>query len=329
MSRQEDTEKTESAAREEIVIGISACLLGQMVRFDGGHKRDDFILNTVSRFVRFVPVCPEVDIGLGTPREAIRLVRSDAEPRLVGTKTGTDLTARMQRYARRRVRELAAVDLSGYILKKDSPSCGLHRVRVYDANNVPSKNGRGLFAVGLVERLPLLPVEEEGRLRDPRLRENFFERVFAYRRLRQLFGRRWSIGDLVRFHTAEKLLLLAHDPGIYRQLGKLVAEAKLRTRKELAEEYQSLFMASLAKLATKGRHMNVLQHITGHFKKLLDREDRAEITGVVRDFRAGVVPLVVPVTLIRHHVRRHQLEYLSGQTYLEPHPKELMLRNHV
>jgi uncharacterized protein YbgA (DUF1722 family) len=235
----------------------------------------------------------------------------------------------MRRYGKQKVRELKDLDLSGYIFKKDSPSCGLFRVKLYDQNDVPSRTGRGLFAEAFVEANPHLPVEEEGRLRDLRLRENFFERVFAYRRLTELFRSRWSIGDLVRFHTAEKFLLMAHDMETFRSLGRLVAEAKRLSRKELAEEYKTAFMAALSKKATPRKQANVLQHMAGFLKKLVDRESRAELASVIEDFRLGLVPVVVPITLIRHHVRLHAVDYLSGQTYLEPHPKELMLRNHV
>ena len=178
-------------------------------------------------------------------------------------------------------------------------------------------------------RHSLLPVEEEGRLRDPRLRENFFERVFAYWRMKSLFSSRWRVGDLVRFHTAEKLLLMAHDPKAHSLLGRVVAGAKGRPRRELIEEYETAFMEILKKLATLRKHTNVLHHVLGHFKKLLTPEDRSEILQVIEDFRRGHVPLVVPVTLLRHHVRRHEVTYLAGQSYLEPHPKQLMLRNHV
>jgi uncharacterized protein YbgA (DUF1722 family) len=205
----------------------------------------------------------------------------------------------------------------------------MERVKIWGRRGAPTKNGRGLFAEALMERLPLLPVEEEGRLNDPRLRENFFERVFAYRRLATLFSGRWTRGDLVAFHTREKLLLMAHDREAYRTLGRLVADVKGRPRREVVEEYRTVFMTGLRKIATVRKHTNVLQHILGYFKKLLPAGDRHELIRIIEDFRAGLVPLVVPVTLARHYVRRCDVEYLEGQTYLEPHPKELMLRNHV
>ncbi len=314
-----------------IRIGISSCLLGERVRHDGGHKRDSYLTDTLARFVSFVPVCPEAELGLGTPRETLRLVRPDkasAAQQLV-TKSGVDITRDMRRFAESRVRQLEREDLCGYVLKKDSPSCGLFRVRVYDWNGAPTRNGRGLFAEVLAERLPLLPIEEEGRLHDAPLRENFLERVFAYRRLKDLFAGRWKAGDLVRFHTSEKLLLFAHDEPTYRELGRLVARVKELPRAELRSNYETLFMRALGKRATVRRHVNVLQHASGHLKTVADERDRAELRDVIGDYHRGLVPLIVPITLIRHHVRRHDVSYLAGQTYLEPHPCELMLRNHA
>jgi uncharacterized protein YbgA (DUF1722 family)/uncharacterized protein YbbK (DUF523 family) len=310
-------------------IGISSCLLGQAVRFDGGHKRDAFLTETFGRFVEWVPVCPEVECGLGTPRESMRLVRVRDGVRLLTVKTAVDLTDQMDKYSRRRVAQLASEELCGYVLKKDSPSCGLERVKVYDAHSVPAKTGRGLFAARLLERFPELPVEEEGRLSDPRLRENFVERVFAYWRLRGLLDDRWNLGALVRFHTAHKLILMAHSPEAYRRLGRLVARARTIPHQELERRYAQAFMAALAVVATPRRHANVLQHMAGYLKDRLDRESKAELLGAIEEYRRGLVPLIVPITLMRHHVRVHDVAYLAGQVYLEPHPKELMLRNHV
>ena len=313
-----------------IRVGISACLLGEEVRFDGGHKRDAFLTDEFGRFVEWVPVCPEVEAGFGTPREAMHLRRSAGELRLVMVKTERDVTAPMERLIRRRVPALAAEELSGYVLKKNSPSCGLERVKVYDRDGaLSSEKGRGLFADALISRFPLLPVEEEGRLFDPRLRENFVERVFAYSRLQTLFGGRWGAGSLVAFHTAHKLILMAHSPDAYRRLGVLVAAPRQFSRAELQQRYSQEFMGALAVIATPRRHTNVLQHMAGYFKKLLDRESKAELQSTIDDYRRGLLPLIVPITLLRHHVRVYGVEYLAGQLYLQPHPKELMLRNHA
>jgi uncharacterized protein YbgA (DUF1722 family)/uncharacterized protein YbbK (DUF523 family) len=312
-----------------IRIGVSSCLLGQSVRYDGGHKRDDFVAGPLAAFVTFVPVCPEVELGMGIPRPPIRLVRAGGEVRLVEPRTGADHTAAMRRWAEARIAELEAEDLCGYVLKKDSPSCGMERVKVYRAQGPGARDGTGLFAEALMRRLPLLPVEEEGRLRDPGLRENFVERVFAYRRLRDLFAGRWALADLVRFHTAEKYLLLAHQPSGYQALGRLVARAKHVPRRELAASYAEAYMRALRVPATRGKNANALTHMAGYFKDRLDAGDKAELHQAIADYRRGLVPLVVPVTLLRHHVRRIGEPYLAGQVYLEPHPKELMLRNHV
>jgi uncharacterized protein YbgA (DUF1722 family)/uncharacterized protein YbbK (DUF523 family) len=325
-----------STDRDRPRIGISRCLLGDEVRHDGGHKRDAFLVSTFGRFVEWVPVCPEVEAGMGTPREAIHLVESqDGIPsgrhrvRLLGVKSRTDWTTALATFSASRVKTLGDQGLSGYVLKKDSPSCGLERVRVYGTGGAPQRSGRGLFAEALVQAWPTLPIEEEGRLNDPVLRENFVERVFAYQRLRAFFDGRWTTGDLVRFHTAHKLQLLSHSRPRYAELGRLVANARHMRRRDVASQYESLFMEALARLATPGRHADVMMHAVGHLKRRIDASDRDELLGAIDDHRRGLVPLVVPITLIQHHVRRHDAEYLRGQTYLAPHPRELSLRNHV
>ena len=274
-------------------------------------------------------MCPEVEAGFGTPRESMRLVSRDGRLRLVTVKTGVDLTARMEHFAHRRAAALEAAGLCGYVLKKDSPSCGLLRVKVYNGPGVPARSGQGLFATALTARLPCLPVEEEGRLADPHLRENFVERVFAYQRLREHFANRWTVGTLVRFHTAHKLALMAHSVKAYQELGRLVAGSRTLPRRDVETAYTEGFMTALAVVATPRRHVNVLQHMAGYFKRTLDAVDRAELQTVIEDYGRGLVPLVVPIALVRHHVRRHGVTYLADQTYLAPHPKELMLRNHV
>ena len=309
---------------DEIRIGISACLLGEPVRYDGGHKRDSFLVNVLGKVVTFVPVCPEVEVGMGTPRETLRLVRRADGLHTIAKESGADHTRAMREYAERRVAALQAMDLTGYILKKDSPSCGMEHVKVYDTKSAPSKSGQGLFAEALLRRCPLLPVEEEGRLQDARLRENFLERVFAFHRLRRFFASRWQVGDLVTFHTAEKFLVLAHDPAGYQALGRLVAGAKRAAHDRLATAYQGAFMTALKKVATARRHTNVLEHLAGFFKEQLSKDEKQELMGLVRDYRQGLVPLIVPLTLVRYYVRLYDVGYLKGQTYLELLPKELM-----
>ncbi|NLE40034.1 MAG: DUF523 and DUF1722 domain-containing protein [Pirellulaceae bacterium] len=314
---------------EPIRIGISTCLLGKRVRYDGGHKHDPFLTNTLGRYFEWVPSCPEVEIGLGIPRPTIRLQTGEDGIRLVMPDRGDDLTAKMQAYSRERARQLEREDLRGYVLKKQSPSCGMERVKVYQARGMPRRDGVGLFAAAMLEHFPNLPIEEEGRLHDPKLRENWIERVFAYHRLRALFAGRFSVGQLVDFHTRHKFMLMAHSPSAYQQLGRMVAAAKSMPRDQLRAEYESQFMAAMRLIATTRKNTNVLQHILGFFKKDLDRPAREELIEKIDDYHRGYVPLIVPLTLINHYVRLLDVSYLRDQIYLNPHPKELALRNHV
>ena len=312
-----------------IRIGISSCLLGQEVRYDGDHKRDRFLTDVLGRFVEWVPVCPEVEVGMGIPRPMLRLVRSGDDLRMVAERSGEDHTRGMRSFARKRVAALRKLDLAGYVLKKDSPSCGMARVRLYGEKGMPEKKGRGLFAQALLEGIPQLPIEEEGRLHDPALRENFIERVFAYRRLRDLFRGRWSVSSLVAFHTAHKLQLMSHEPQAYQRLGRLVGEAKSMDRDALRSRYTDGFMEALVRKATPRRNVNAMHHMLGFFRKHLDARSKQELLGLIEDYRNGLVPLVVPLTLIRHHVERCDIASLRDQHYLAPHPVELMLRNRV
>ena len=312
-----------------IRVGVSSCLLGRAVRFDGGHKRDAFLTETFGRFVEWVPVCPEVELGLGVPRPTLRLERAGDGVRLVEKGSGRDLTAAMRRFAARRAAELARQDLCGYVLKARSPSCGMERVKVRDAQGGPAPGSRGIYAAGLLAAFPELPAEEEGRLQDPVLRENWVERVFAYRRLRALFSERFTAGHVVAFHTAHKLQLLAHSPAAHRGLGRLVAGLRGVPSAEFRARYSRGFMAALTTRASRGRNANVLQHMAGYLRNGLDAADRAELGESIGAYRRGLVPLVVPITLVRHHARRQDAAYLLGQVYLDPHPQELMLRNHV
>jgi len=315
---------------DRIRLGVSACLLGDAVRYDGGHKRDAFLVDTLGPFVEWVPVCPEVEVGLGVPRPPIRLVGDDpSAPRLVVERGGEDLTVRMRRWAAGRIAELRGLALHGYVLKRASPSCGLIGVRVYGADGKPGRVGRGLYAAALVEALPLLPVEEEGRLNDSAIRESFIERVFAAARWQAFVATPPRARDLVAFHAAHKFAILAHSPRDYAELGRLVAGAGPRLAAETLATYGTRFMRALAVRATRARHVNVLQHLAGFFKRQLGDDERAELVEVIAEYQRGLVPLVVPLTLLKHHVRRLGLAYLADQVYLSPHPKELMLRNHV
>lgn len=316
-----------SSPPDRIRIGISSCLLGERVRYDGNHKQDSFIRETLGRVFDFIAVCPEVAIGMGVPRPPIRLTGDPQSPRVVGVQDpALDVTAALTAYGRRMALELDGI--SGYIFKGKSPSCGLRRVKVY-GGGAPSMRGTGVYAREIVQRRPLLPAEEEGRLGDPVLRENFIARVFAYRRWQSLLASGFSVGKLVEFHTAHKLSLMSHGTEYYRALGRLVADAKSHRPAVLCERYGAAFMAALQRSATHKRHTDVLMHVMGYLKTRLDKGDKAELLEVIESYRLGHVPLIVPITLLRHYFRRFPDEYIAKQVYLNPHPAELMLRNGI
>ena len=312
-----------------IRLGISTCLLGEPVRYDGGHKRDRFITDTLGQYVEFVPVCPETECGLGVPRESMRLQGDPASPRLVTSRTGVDHTDRMVAWAERRLKELEKEDLCGFIFKSDSPSSGMERVRVYSDKGMPERKGVGIFARMFMEHFPLLPVEEEGRLHDPKLRENFIESIFTLKRWRDLLKDHPTRGKLVAFYTEHKLLILSHSPKHSQLMGKLVAGAKQFPLGKLYREYEALFVAALMVKTTVKKHTNVLQHMMGYFKKELSPDEKQELMEVIDGYHEGLAPLIVPITLLRHYVRKYDQPYLKEQVYLNPHPVELKLRNHV
>lgn len=314
---------------ESIRILVSACLLGDEVRYDGSHKRDAFIVETLGRFFEYVKVCPEVEAGMSVPREPIRLVGDAASPRLMTSRSGEDLTDLVAGFTRRRLDELAAMDLCGYICKKDSPSSGMQRVKVYGASGIPEKTGAGVFTRAFMERFPQIPVEEEGRLNDPILRESFIERVFCLKRWRDFARKERGRARLVEFHTDHKLLLLTHGRVAYTDLGRLVARAKEMTLDEAYERYGDAFQKAVSRPATRKRTYDVLLHMLGYFKDVLSADEKQEMLELVGRYHEGQVPLVVPLTLFGHHIRKHDVTYLSRQVFLSPHPVELMLRNHV
>jgi len=329
MNQETENQSTDEEAQfEKIPVGISSCLLGQEVRFDGGHKRDSYVMGTLSDYFAFVPFCPEAAVGLGIPRQPIRLVRRGEEIRAVGVRTPElDPTDDLAAFANRTVSQLGHI--SGYILKNASPSCGMERVKVYNDKGMPDRVGVGVFAGVVLKSLPLLPVEEEGRLGDSVLRENFIERVFVYRRWQQMMRDGLTPNELVEFHSDHKYLILAHNQEAYRQLGRMVADSGKADLKQLAADYVSLLMNTLKRPATPRQHVNVLQHLLGYLKEHLDKTDREEMTETIEQYRRGLLPLIVPITLIRHHFRRHPEPYVMRQYYLSPHPKELMLRNRI
>ena len=310
----------------EIVLGISSCLLGNEVRYDGSHKRNAYITKTLGRYFTFVPFCPEMSIGLGTPRPTLRLVGKESVVKLVEVKNpDNDFTALMEDYAEKATQSLD--HLCGFILKKGSPSCGMERVKIYHRNGMPDTNGSGLFARTLLARYPNLPVEEEGRLNDSILKENFIERVFVYYRWQQLKQEGLSVNRLMEFHSRHKFNLLAHDESVYRSLGPLVAACTPETLEETAASYISGLMQSLRKPATRKRHTNVLMHVAGFLKKSLQSGDKAELGEILDKYRRGQLPLIVPLTLLRHHLRKAPNQYIEKQYYMSPYPEELMLRN--
>lgn len=311
-----------------IKVGVSSCLLGEKVRYDGGHKHDHYITDVLGKFFTFVPVCPEVGCGMPIPREAMRLEGDPEHPRLVTNKTRIDKTEQMRAFCRQKVTELADEELCGFIFKKDSPSSGLFRVKVYN-EGMPARSGSGLFAAAVVKHFPLLPVEEEGRLNDAAIRENFIERIFCCRRWKDFLLDSPDLGRLVTFHARHKLLILAHSTSIYREMGSLVAHGKEMSWPELAQSYEALFMKALALHATVKKNTNVLMHIMGYFKRDLSAAEKEELLGVIREYHDRLVPLIVPITLLKHYVGKYGQSYLHQQYYLSPHPAELMLRNHV
>ncbi len=314
---------------EKIKLGISTCLLGENVRYDGGHKLDRFLTDTLGQYVEYVPVCPEVECGLPIPRESMHLEGNPESPRLVTSRTKQDMTDRMVKWAQKRVVDLEKEELCGFIFKSDSPSSGMERVKVYNEKGMPVKKGVGMFARIFVDYYPLLPVEDEGRLHDPKLRENFIERIFTLKRWREVLMRKKIRGNVVDFHTCHKLLILSHSPKHSQLLGKLVARAKDISLKELYQQYQTILMEVLQLKTTPKKNANVLMHMMGYFKEELSSDEKKELLEVIENYRQEYIPLIVPITLSNHYVRKYNQSYLKQQVYLNPHPLELQLRNHV
>jgi len=310
-------------------VAISLCLLGEEVRHDGGHKRARYATDVLAEYFEWAPVCPEVEVGMGIPREPIRLLADGDTVRLVGVRSERDWTGEMAAYSAAKVEELAAMDIDGFILKKDSPSCGMERVKLYNVKGMPTRDGVGAFARVLLEHMTTLPVEEEGRLNDAGLRENFITRVYTYQRWRALLRDGLTPATLVEFHTRHKLLLMAHSPKHYYEMGPMVAEAGTRDLGELGPEYERLLMRALAKPATTQRQVNTLHHLCGFLKSELDADEKAELLDVIEQYRQGIVPIVAPLTLLRSHLRRISHPWVNQQVYLAPYPRELGLRSHV
>ena len=313
---------------EKIKMGISSCLLGEKVRYDGGNKLDRFITNTLGQYFECVQVCPECEYGLPIPREPLHLVGRPESPRLITIKTGIDHTEKMLRWAEKKLGELAQKNLCGFIFKSKSPSSGIGGVKVHTPSGIPSQRGVGIFGGAFMKRFPLTPVIDDGRLHNPQLRENFIESVFVFQRWQKL-QKSGGINDLVWFHTSHKLLMLAHSPKHYSALGRLVAGAKRVKQETLFSAYLKGFMEGMRLLATPKKNANVLLHIAEYFKKLISSDEKQELLEVIENYRTGLIPLIIPITLVKHYVRKYTVTYLQKQYYLNPHPMELMLRNHV
>jgi uncharacterized protein YbgA (DUF1722 family)/uncharacterized protein YbbK (DUF523 family) len=312
---------------EKIKLGISSCLLGENVRYDGGHKLDQFLKNTWGEYVEYVPVCPESECGLGVPREVMHLKGDPASPRLITTHTGQDMTRRMMTWAQSRVIQLEKEALCGFIFKSDSPNCGIARIKIYNENTMLVKKGMGIFAGIFMVHFPLLPVEDEERLNNPVLRENFVERIFTLKRWRKMLKKKRNRRNLIDFHTKHKLLTLAHSPRHYQRMEKLVSGQENISLPELIRRYQVLLLESLELKTTPQKNTNVLLHIMDYFKKRLSAGEKKELLEVISHYQKGYLPLVVSVTLFNRYVRKYDQPYLKEQIYLNPHPLELQLRS--
>ncbi len=312
-----------------IKIGISSCLLGNRVRYDGGHQHDRLITETLGKYFQYVPVCPEEECGLGTPREAMHLAGDPDKPRLVTRKTGIDHTEKILSWARKKVSDLEKEKLQGFIFKSRSPSSGMERIKVIGDDGKVRNTGVGMFAREFMNHFPLLPVEEDGRLHDIGIRENFIQRIFAYNRWRSLLAENKSLGGLVAFHTKHKLLIMSHSETHYREMGRLVAHGKENQLSEVFTKYEKMLLEALRLKTTVKKNINVLTHMLGYFKKVLSSDEKKEMLDIIEQYRHQYIPLIVPVTLINHYVRKYDDKYLAGQYYLSPHPLELKLRNHA
>ncbi|ALO46814.1 YbgA family protein [Pseudohongiella spirulinae] len=312
---------------EKIPVGISACLLGEEVRFNGGHKQHSYIQKTLGEYFSFRTFCPEVDIGLGIPRKPIRLIRRDEQVICVDIEDyKLDYTQQLRDSADAQQGWIR--DMCGFILKKDSPSCGMERVKVYEGHGT-TKDGAGIFAETMMQRFPALPVEEEGRLGDAVLRENFIQRVYVMYRWRQLLRDGLTVASLTDFHARHKLILMSHCQAAYRALGPLLAGARKDNVQEIAGQYIPQLMTALKKRASRGDHVNVLQHIQGYLKADLDADDKAELRESFERYRQGLLPLIVPITLLNHHFRKYPNDYISRSWYMHPYPAEMALQNHI
>ncbi len=314
------------APPEKIPLGISSCLLGEKVRFDGGHKQNRYILDTLGQYFSFRPFCPELAIGLGVPRETIRLVTDGDDVRAVGNKSA-DLDVTLPLTEAAHAQRDWHREIFGYIVKKDSPSCGMERVKVY-RGEMAQRDGAGLYTATMMQNFPTLPVEEEGRLGDPVLRESFVKRVYINKRWHELVASGLDWAALTEFHARHKLILMSHSQDRARELGRELSEAhRSETVEAYAPRYLDDMMRILRIFAKRSNHVNVLEHIRGYLKHDLDRDDKQELGESIENYRLGRLPLIVPITLLRHHFRKCPNDYIERSYYMQPHPDELMLLN--
>lgn len=313
--------------QKKIKIGVSSCLLGEKVRHDGGSKKQNFITDVLSHYFEFIPTCPEVDIGLGVPRPTIHLIKDPKSPRLVFTKDHSrDITEKMTRYSKKRCKQLN--DVCGYIFKKNSPTCGPD-VKVYQNVPKPPKMGKGIFFNTFCEQYPLIPVLDEGRLNDPMLRENLIERIYLFSRWQGMVSSGVTAKKLVDFHTRHKLALMAHNVSAYKRLGQLIAQLDKKFIKPQAENYIHELMQAFKLMASNKKVSNVLYHCLGYLKKDITAKDKHELTNQIEQYRQGKLPVIVPITLLKHHFMHYPNDYMAQQTFLNPYPDELMLRNRI
>lgn len=313
----------------KIQVGISSCLLGEEVRYNGGHKHSPLCTRDLSRYFEFISVCPEVSIGLGVPRKPIRLVGDPADPDVVGVDDITfNATQDLKDFANTKVKELD--QLCGYIFIKGSPSCGLFRVKVYNEKGFPQEEmGRGVYAKVVTDNYPLLPVEEAGRLQDAVLRENFITRVFAYHNWQLLKQEGLTAKKLIDFHSSYKYTLMAHNPQSFTALGRLLADVGKHDPDEIGDEYFTGLMESLNKKASRKSHTNVLMHLQGYLKNQLSKGEKAKLGEAIEQYRRGIIPLIVPVTLLKNFFHTYPDDYIARQSYLQPYPDDLSLRNQI
>ena len=312
---------------KKVSVGVSRCLLGDQVRFDGGHKRSRYLTDTLGDYFDWRPVCPEVEAGMSTPRKPIRLVEENSEIRVLG-HDGNDYTEALSSVAENRLAGLRKVGIRGFIFKKDSPSCGAFRVKLYRGKQA-RRDGVGVFAAYIQEHWPNLPVEEEGRLNDARLRENFLQRVFHYDRWQDFLSDAPTVARLMKFHATHKYLFLSHNQEASRQLGRIVAKATTEKLDESLRQYEDLMMSALSRPTSVRKQINTIQHLMGFVKKQISREEKEEFKTLLEQYRNQVVPLITPLTLLRHHLRKSQSEWAKGQQYLDPYPAQLALRSHL